>query len=186
MEETTPEAVHNRNGWQKIREALWELLSSFLIAIILALLIVLFVAQTAKVEGISMMPSFHNNERIVVEKISYDRHPPQRGDVVVVKSPIDPQMRLIKRVIGLPGETIAVHDGLVFINNKPLVEPYLTQNTNGYLAPRRIPPLHYFLMGDNRNMSLDSRMFGPVDRDAIIGRVWMAYWPPADIGIISH
>ncbi len=185
MAEITPETPQKQNGWHKIGEALWELVSSFLIAAILALLIVFFVAQTAKVEGISMLPNFHNNERIVVEKISYDQHPPQRGDVIVVKSPLDSNTRLIKRVIGLPGETIAVHDGLVFINSKPLMEPYLNQDTNGYLAPQRVPPLHYFIMGDNRNMSLDSRMFGPVDRDAIIGRVWISYWPPADIGLIS-
>ncbi len=185
--EPAPESQQGPGGARKaIGHFIWDIASSTIIAILLSLLIITFVGETARVQGISMQPNIYSNERVVVEKISYREHPPRRGDVVVLQSPIDPNVRLIKRIIGLPGEEIAIHDSTVFINGKPLSEPYLTHATTGYLAPQRIPALRYFIMGDNRNMSMDSRTFGPVARDAIIGRAWLAYWPPKSFGLVSH
>ncbi len=89
---------------------------------------------------------------------------------------------LIKRVVGLPGDEVAIHDGHVYINGQPLDESYLNQDTRGNLAPRVVPPLHVFVMGDNRRASNDSRSFGPVHIDNILGRAWFSYWPPDAAG----
>ena len=150
-------------------------------AIIIALLIHVFLAQATRVYGQSMEPNLHTDMRLVVEKVSYRLHPPERGDIVVLRVRPEDEL-LIKRVIGLPGDEVAIHDGRVYINGQPLAEDYLTQETRGNLAPRVVPPLHVFVMGDNRRASNDSRSFGPVHIDNIVGRAWFSYWPPDAAG----
>lgn len=153
-------------------------------AIIIALLIHVFLAQATRVYGQSMEPNLHTDMRLVVEKLSYRLHAPERGDIVVLRLRPGEEL-LIKRVIGLPGEEVAIHDDQVFIDGQPLDEPYLDQKTRGNLAPRVVPPLHLFVMGDNRRASNDSRSFGPVHLDSILGRAWFAYWPPPDVGPVD-
>lgn len=153
-------------------------------AIIIALLIHVFLAQATRVYGQSMEPNLHTDMRLVVEKLSYRFHAPERGDIVVLRLRAGDEL-LIKRVIGLPGDEVAIHDGQVYINGQPLDEPYLDQATRGNLAPRVVPPLHLFVMGDNRRASNDSRSFGPVHMDSIIGRAWLVYWPPGDVGPVD-
>jgi len=161
-----------------------EVLETIIPAVIIALVINLFLAQATQVYGQSMEPNLHHSQRLVVEKISYRFHGPRRGDVVVLKSPQNGSELLIKRVIGLPGETVTIHDGLVYIDGVPLAEPYLTQGTAGYVEPTVVPPLHVYVLGDNRSFSNDSRSFGPVPLENIVGRAWFSYWPVDQVGFV--
>jgi signal peptidase I len=161
-----------------------EVAETVIPAIVIALLIHVFLAQATRVYGQSMEPNLHTDMRLVVEKLSYRLHTPQRGDIVVLRVRPEDEL-LIKRVIGLPGDEVAIHDGQVYVNGQPLDEPYLDQETRGNLAPRVVPPLHVFVMGDNRRASNDSRSFGPVHIDNIVGKAWVSYWPPEDIGSVQ-
>ncbi|MHB9033585.1 MAG: signal peptidase I [Anaerolineae bacterium] len=163
-----------------------EFLEALIPALIIVFVINAFVAQATRVEGESMLPNLHNNERLIIEKISYRLHPPRRGDIIVIEPPQKGTEPLIKRVIGLPGETISVHDGQVFINDTVLREPYLAQKTNGSMNPLLVPEGYVFVMGDNRNASNDSRAFGPVPTQDIIGKAWLRYWPLTAAAIIKH
>jgi signal peptidase I len=158
-----------------------EIAETVVPAIIIALLIHVFMAQATRVYGQSMEPNLHTDMRLVVEKISYRLHSPERGDIVVLRVRPEDEL-LIKRVVGLPGDEVAIHDGRVYINGQPLAESYLNQDTRGNLAPRVVPPLHVFVMGDNRRASNDSRSFGPIHIDNIVGRAWFSYWPPEAAG----
>ncbi len=144
------------------------------------------------------MSSFHNYDLILTEKISYRLHPPRRGDVVIFRAPpseacaID-QCEYIKRVIGLPGETIELHQGHVYINGRVLAEKYLDRGIStgpeSFLKndqPYHIPTGSYMLLGDNRPYSRDSRAFGPIKKEAIIGKAIFRYWPPSRLGIIPN
>jgi len=162
-----------------------ELLETILPALLIALLINVFVGQATRVEGQSMEPNLHSEQRLVVEKLSYRFHGPQRFDIVVLKMPSQGEELLIKRVIGLPGETIEIRDGLVYVDGKPLEEPFTDDLTHaGQESIVIVPPLHIYVMGDNRDRSNDSRSFGPVSIDNIVGRAWFSYWPPEQIGLV--
>jgi signal peptidase I len=176
---SVPKPARSAGGW--LREALETIIP----AVLVALLINLFLAQATWVYGQSMEPTLHTYQRLVIEKISYRLHPPRRGDVVVLKLP-EPTTRdmLIKRVVGLPGETIEIRDGQVWINRQPLTEPYLARDTNGSMAPRIVPEGSVFVLGDNRGASNDSRYFGPVSLDQIVGHAVFSYWPPGAIGFM--
>jgi len=162
-----------------------EALETILPAILIAILINLFVGQPTRVHGRSMEPNLHTDQRLVVEKIGYRLHGPRRGDIVVFDIPEQSDELLIKRVIGLPGETVEIHDGQVYINNSPLNESYLTQETRGNYGPVVVPPLHVFVLGDNRSFSNDSRAFDAVPIEAIVGRAWLSYWPMKDLGFFD-
>ncbi|MBM4457030.1 MAG: signal peptidase I [Chloroflexi bacterium] len=153
-------------------------------AVVIALLIHVFLAQATRVYGQSMEPNLHSEQRLVVEKLTYRFHGPRRGDVVVLRDPGGGSELLIKRVIGLPGEWVGIADGRVYVDGVLLEEPYLNQITLGSGRSWVTPPLHVFVMGDNRGASRDSRVFGPVSLDHIVGRVLVRYWPPADIGLV--
>jgi signal peptidase I len=159
-----------------------DVLGTIVPAIIIALLIHVFLAQATRVYGQSMEPNLHTNERLVIEKLSYRFHGPRRGDVVVIKDPGGSPELLIKRVVGLPGERVTVANNRVFIDGVPLDEPYLDQPTQGSGRSWIVPPLTVFVMGDNRSASRDSRIFGPVSLDEIIGRALFRYWPLTDAG----
>jgi len=162
-----------------------EVMETVIPAILIALVIQLFLAQATRVYGQSMEPNLHTDQRLVVEKISYRLHSPRRGDVVVLHLPGHSRELLIKRVIGLPGETVEIRDGVVYINGKPLDEPYVTYRSTENYEPRVIPPLSVFVLGDNRAASNDSRVFGPVRIEDIVGRAWLSYWPPSMIGFVE-
>ena len=162
-----------------------EVLETVLPAILIALLINVFVGQATRVEGQSMEPNLHTDQRLVVEKVTYRFHGPQRHDIVVLKLPSQGDELLIKRVIGLPGETVEIHDGQVYINGELLDEPFVDEETypgrNGQVT---VPPLHVYVLGDNRNHSNDSRSFGPVPIENVVGRAWLSYWPPENVGLV--
>jgi signal peptidase I len=172
--------IANKKSWFR------EFLEALIPALIIVFVINAFVAQATRVEGDSMIPTLHNNERLIIEKISYRLHLPSRGDIIVIEPPQKGTEPLIKRVIRLPGETIAVHDGQVFINDSALSEPYLATKTNGSMSALLVPEGYVFVMGDNRNASNDSRAFGPVPTQDIIDKAWLRYWPLATAQIIKH
>jgi signal peptidase I len=162
-----------------------EVLETILPALLIALLINVFVGQATRVEGQSMEPNLHTDQRLVVEKVSYRFHGPQRFDIVVLRQPSQGDELLIKRVIGLPGETVEILDGQVLINGEPLDEAFATGETRpGRQGRVMVPPLHVYVLGDNRNHSNDSRSFGPVSIDSLVGRAWLSYWPPEQVGLI--
>jgi signal peptidase I len=167
---------------------LWRFIRGFLeISVqtaLLTFLMIYFVAQATVVHGQSMEPNLHTDQRIIIEKLSYRFDMPDRGDVVVIDIE-DFDLPLIKRVVGLPGETIEIKDNHVFINGKLLQEEYLPIMRQQNYGPFLIPEDHIFVMGDNRNVSNDSRFFGPIHEDQILGRAWVSYWPPEDFGLVK-
>jgi signal peptidase I len=162
-----------------------EVVETILPAVLIALAIHLFLAQATRVEGYSMEPTLHGQERLVIEKLSFHFRPPERGDIVVLRVPNYGKEMLIKRVIGLPGDTIAVENGHVLINGEPLDETYINGPPLGSYGPTTVPADSVFVMGDNRNNSNDSRSFGPIPYDDIVGRAWVRYWPLQEIGVMD-
>jgi signal peptidase I len=165
-----------------VKSVLRELIESVLPALVIVLVVNIFLAQATRVEGQSMEPNLHDNQRLIIEKITYRFRAPQRGDIVVLRRPNRATEPLIKRVVGLPGETVSIHEGRVYIDGQALDEEYLNQETWGTMPPRLVPEEHVFVLGDNRKASNDSRSFGMVPFDDIIGRAWLRYWPPNEIG----
>ncbi len=149
--------------------------------------IIFLIVNTAtgrfRIEGQSMEPNLHEGEYVLIDKVSYLLHPPERGDIIVFTQPGRPD--LIKRIIGLPGDTIEARAGQVYVNGTAIEEPYLKQPTANVVA-RVVEPGHYFVMGDNRGNSSDSRVIGAIAASSIVGRAWIVYWPPADWGAVPH
>ncbi len=160
-----------------------EMLSTVIPALVIAIVIHLFLAQATRVEGYSMEPTLYGHQRLIIEKLSYRFTQPHRGDIVVIRVDGFDEL-LIKRVIGLPGETLEVKNGVVFINGKALDEPYVNGAPRGDYPTTKIPEGYIFVMGDNRNNSNDSRSFGPVPIDHIVGHAWMRYWPLHDFSFM--
>ncbi|MDY6877700.1 MAG: signal peptidase I [Chloroflexota bacterium] len=156
-----------------------------LVGIFVSLLFNVFVAQAMVVHGPSMNPNLAYNQRVIVDKITcWFSHGPHRGNVVVVDMPGEQEL-LVKRVIALAGETVAVQDGRVFINGQPFEEPWATRLGGMDYPPTRVPSQHVFVLGDNREESRDSRFFGPVPVDRIGGRIRFVIWPLDRIGWIG-
>lgn len=164
-----------------------EYVEAVAVAVALAGLIIVFVAQSFLVQGASMEPSLSHGERVLVDKITYRFRDPQRGEIVVFQYPADPRRKFIKRVIGVPGDVVYIRGGTVFVNGVPLREDYILGPTYGEFPPTRIREDHYFVLGDNRNNSDDSRFadVGPVPRRLIVGRAVLTYWPPGEVGMIA-
>jgi signal peptidase I len=161
------------------RLVLWivrEMATTILPALFIALVINVFVAQATVVDGPSMQPTLTYNQRVIVEKITYQWRGPRRGDVIVFEVPHEEEP-LIKRVVALPGETIEIRDEAIYVNGQQLSESWATQPGGPDYPATTLPPLHVFVLGDNRANSRDSRYFGPVSRDQIIGRARLIYWP---------
>ncbi len=143
------------------------------------------------VDGPSMQPTFETSQFLIVSRINYLLGEPQRGDIIVFHFPGDTQQDYIKRVIGLPGETVEIRDTLVYVNGEALNEPYINEPCRSDRCPDETWQLgadEYFMMGDNRNHSQDSRssQVGPIPRHFIVGEVMVRYWPPKDWGIVSR
>jgi len=165
-----------------------EYVQAFAVAIVLAAFIITFIAQSFVVEGSSMEPSLHNRERLLVNKLVYRFRKPERGDVVVFRYPANPKRRFIKRVIGVPGDEVEVRDGFVILNGMTLDEDYTLDLTYGYFGPKTVPDGHYFVLGDNRNNSDDSRYpdVGFVPMANIVGKAGLIWWPPQRIGLLRN
>jgi signal peptidase I len=150
-----------------------------------------FVIQAVHVEGLSMWATLDNDDYLIANKIDYRLHAPQRGDIVILRPPTNNSTDFIKRIIALPGEKLLIRSGEVYINGHHLVEPYRPDAwtfQNNWPADGSdgevIPPNQYFVMGDNRNRSQDSRFFGPITRDRIDGKAWFRIWPLDKFGSI--
>ena len=203
------ESKPKRQGLGAIREIVETLLLAFVIFVAVRAVVLNF-----KVDGTSMDPNLHNQEMLLVnrniyfnfdlngvldalpfverdgERIVYPFHPPERGDIVVFDPPTVSEKPYIKRVIGLPGETITIKDGFVFVDGVQLNEPYIdgaiTECNRSRCDPIIVPEGSVFVLGDNRRNSSDSRIFGPIPVDNIIGKAWITYWPFADLGMVPH
>lgn len=173
-----------------------ELVEMIAIAFVVVIPVRYFLFQPFYVKGASMEPSFHNNDYLVVDEISYRFGEPKRGDIIVFKYPKDQRMNLIKRIIGLPGETIKISNGKITIYNKDseegilLKESYLSEKTLtcsfGDESEIKLRDDEFYGLGDNRENSEDSRIFGPIKKDLIIGKVLLRGWPPYRIGIMEN
>lgn len=137
----------------------------------------------------SMEPTLHGcsgcvNDRVLINKLFYDTTDPERGDIVLFDDPAGGDEPLTKRAVGLPGDTLALQDGALLVNGEPQDEPYLSPDarTTPDFGPTRVPEGHFFMMGDNRNSSVDSRSYGPVPEEAVIGSALVRFWPPGRIG----
>lgn len=154
------------------------------VSLVVSAFIIIFLYQPVKVEGTSMLPGLEDQERIFINKFVYRFDPIERGDIVVFHYPRDPNKSYIKRVIGVAGDRVRIDDGNVFVNGQMLVEPYVPQE---YADLRSYPevkvPAHsFFLLGDHRTSSSDSRDFGPVDQRFIYGKAVFVYWPMDKLG----
>ncbi|OGE64657.1 signal peptidase I [Candidatus Daviesbacteria bacterium RIFCSPLOWO2_02_FULL_36_7] len=155
--------------------------------------IYLFVAQFHKVSGNSMVPTFHNGDFLITEKVSYKMRNPQHGEIVVLKNPKDESQDFIKRIIAVPGDTLQISNNTVYVNDNPLKENYIpadyvtrpgafvTEGTTITAAGNQ-----YFVFGDNREHSSDSREWGPVTKEELVGRAFLRYWPPQAIGLLTN
>jgi len=179
-----------------------DVIEFFVSTATVAILIYLLVTQPHQVNGNSMYPNFHDGEFLLTDKLTYKFRPPQRGDVVVFTAP--PATRcptglncdFIKRIVALPGERIKIENRQIYINGEHLVEPYLSQEvvTNSgstvksFLSEgveQTIPADNYLMMGDNRIGSSDSRDWGVVEKNKIVGKAWLRYWPPSVAGVLA-
>ena len=167
-----------------------ELVETLAIALVIVFIMNTFILQSTIVLGQSMEPTLHDYERIMLDKISYRFHQPERGDVIVFNPPNSSTIPYIKRVIGLSGETVEIHQGHVYINGKELNESYLQVHsdlvvaTNAEMPAHVVGPDEVFVLGDNRGASNDSRYFGDVKDSSIIGKALIAYWPLSRLGLI--
>jgi signal peptidase I len=156
---------------------IFEIVKVVIISLAIILPIRYFLVQPFTVDGASMEPNFYNREYLVINEISYRLHEPQRGEVVIFKNPENTKVYFIKRVIGLPGEKIEIKKGVVYINSQILPESYLQYFSTTDYPARTLLADEYFLMGDNRPNSHDSRALGPINKKYIIGKVWLRGWP---------
>jgi signal peptidase I len=172
----------------KKEESWWDVIKFALITLAIVIPVRLYIAQPFIVSGDSMYPTFHNGEYLIVDELSYDFNLPARGDVVIFRFPEDPSKYFIKRIIGLPGETVTVAAGKVYITGAAgkkelLDEPYLKQQTIKD-GSRKVGPDEYFVMGDNRLVSYDSRYWGPVNKKFLRGRAFLRLFPPTKLGYL--
>ncbi|HSM70028.1 MAG TPA: signal peptidase I [Anaerolineales bacterium] len=143
------------------------------------------ISARVRVDGFSMNPTLQNGEYVLVNRLTYKLNTPERGDIIVFTIPTDQQQELIKRVIGLPGETVSVRQNEVLINDRPLEEPYIAQAPL-YSGEWIVPEGHLFVLGDNRNGSSDSHQWGVLPMENVIGKALIIYWPPPEWKLINH
>jgi signal peptidase I len=184
--EPQPEVVEEEGQKGLLSPVLREILETVVLAAVIWLLINFTTARYV-VEGSSMEPNLVSGQFLIVNRLAYRFGEPQRGDIIVFDFPGNPSDDYVKRIIGLPGEEIRIDQGQVYVNGEMLEEPYLI---DGLLTPREgtwtVPEDNYFVMGDNRPSSSDSRTWGTLNADFIVGKAWVSYWPPQEWGVIPH
>lgn len=155
-----------------------EFAETLIIALILAFLIRTFVFESFQVQGNSMKPTLHNDNRVLVNKLAFKFSKPKTGEIVVFQSPVDPKQDWIKRVIGTPGETVSIKNSVVYIDGKKYPEPFLKyRHVSKNYGPLKVPPGHLFVLGDNRPISYDSRYFGMLSEKRLKGQAFVVWWP---------
>jgi signal peptidase I len=191
LENNNPQAVSDavEAPSEPTGAGMWSTLSwirDLAFSILIAVILIVFIYQPVKVEGTSMMPTLTDQERIFINKFEYHYGLGQveRGDMVVFWYPLDTSKSYIKRVVGVPGDVVKIMSGEVFVNGKPLEEDYVPEEYRDHLSwgPERVPPEKYFVLGDHRSSSNDSRAWGFVDRKYIYGKAVFVYWPLDKMG----
>ena len=181
-EQTQPEAQpEQKEDWKRFA---LDILETIVLAVVLYFGINA-VSARVRVDGFSMNPTLQNGEYILVNRLAYKTGHPERGDIIVFSFPADEGQDLIKRVIGLPGETVKIGDGSVTINGQELQEPYIAQDPL-YFGEWTVPEGYLYVLGDNRNDSRDSHQWGLLPVENVIGKSVLIYWPPAEWKIINH
>jgi signal peptidase I len=177
LQESGPQLRRELRGWTR----------DLAVALGLALVIIIFLYQPVKVEGTSMNPLLSDQERIFINKFIYHFEPIDRGDVVVFWYPLDRSKSFIKRIVGLPGETVEIRAGEVYVDGKKLADQFIPSSylDGSSYGPIELPEDQYFVMGDHRDSSNDSRVFGPVPRQYIYGKAVFAYWPVDHFGSLT-
>lgn len=183
-------SLDRRNPFLK---SLFEFIKTIAVVLVLAFIIKAFLIQTFIIDGSSMEPNFHNNEYLIVDKFSYHFSNPKRGDVDILIPPDDITKDYIKRVIGVPGDTVDIKDGDVFVNGKKLYEPYLKQGEKTLIDDDiekqmtvKLKSDQYFVLGDNRTNSRDSRPIGPIPKINIIGKTLLVVFPTSNFKVVNH
>jgi signal peptidase I len=177
-----PEIENNQTG--NLKRIVLDILETLILAVVLYFGINA-VSVRVRVDGFSMNPTLQDGEYILINRLAYKLGDPVRGDIVVFRFPMDPNQDLIKRVIGLPGESITVQDGKVMINGIPLEEPYIAAPPI-YNDTWVVPEGQLFVLGDNRNESKDSHEWGFLPLENVVGRAILIYWPPPEWQVITH
>lgn len=162
-----------------------ETLETILWALVIALILRTFVVQAFWIPSRSMVPTLLINDRVLVAKFWYHFQEPQRGQIFVFKYPVDPKRDFVKRIIGLPGETVEIRNGTVYINDEALAEDYVEFPDSYTMEPVKVPEDNYFAMGDNRPNSADSRFWGFVPKEYVKGPVFLRYWPLNRMGMVK-
>jgi signal peptidase I len=179
------ERAENRSCLSRLRVFFVETLETIILAALLFAGIN-FVSARIRVDGRSMEPTFHHGEYVIVNKLAYRFGEFERGDVIVFPYPFNEEEDFIKRIIGLPGDRLAVRGGQVYVNDRLLDEPYISAQPLRDFEETLVPESQLFVMGDNRNDSSDSRSWGTLEMDAVIGEAWFVYWPLSDLGLVEH
>ncbi len=171
----------------QVWRALWELLHDLSVAVLFCFFLITFVAQAFRVQGTSMLPLLHDSERIIVNKFVYRFHPIERGDVVVFWFPRDPSVSFIKRVVGLPGDTVELREGVLFVNGRRVEESYVQGQfrDNESHDAVQVSKGYFYVLGDHRNSSNDSRNWGEVPEKYIYGKAFFRFWPISKGGFIE-
>ena len=183
--------ARDANTWLRVWRSQQENIRLVAIALVLALLIRIFIAEPRYIPSNSMLPTLHTGDRLVVEKVSYHFHQPEKGDIVVFEPPqllqnlgYRKDQVFIKRIIGKPGQKVSVNNGKVYIDDQPLAEDYIAEPPDYQLASVQVPDNEFFVMGDNRNDSNDSHVWGFLPKQNIIGRAVFRFFPFDRIGLI--
>lgn len=161
----------------KTKSATRELIETLVIALVLAFVIRTFVFESYEVKGTSMLPTLYTGDRVLVNKLAFVLGKPTTGEIVVFKSPVDPSQDWIKRVIGVPGDTVSVKNNVVYINGKRYPEPFLKYRKSINVAPHYVPKGYLWVEGDNRPVSYDSRYFGLLPEKNLKGQAFVIWWP---------
>jgi len=154
-----------------------ELLETIISAGVIAFIIITFIGQVTVVQGASMETTLHNKERLIANKIGYRLESPKRGEIIIFRPPLDTKRNYIKRIIGIPGDKVKIVEGKVYVNDEALEEPYVKYKSYESMPTATVPENSYFVLGDNRPNSSDSRFWGFVPRKNVVGKAWVVFWP---------
>jgi signal peptidase I len=173
------------SAWARIGQEIWSGVQTLVSAAVYATLIVTFGVQVARVDGLSMAPTLEDHDRLIVNKLVYELGDPRPGDIVMLYYPINPEKMFVKRVIAKEGDTVRIVDGRVYVNDIPLHDDYVPAEFRSHddYGPQVVQQGYYFVMGDHRNNSSDSRHWGPVPKKYIVGKVKVRWWPLQDAKI---
>ena len=185
--------THPKGTFENLGSHIIDFIQTLVVFGAIFALFYLFVGQFHKVSGLSMFPTMHDGDFLLTEKVTYKLGDPKRGQIIVLKNPRDESQDFIKRVIALPGDTVKVEGDKVFVNGGQIADAYLPTNTpthaGSFLTEGttiKAGPNQYFVMGDNRGHSSDSREWGPITKQEIVGRAFFRYWPPQSMGILTN